>query len=245
MTLTQEQITTIQQIVNVFETGSPEGDYAQVTILKDGPGGRRQVTYGRSQTTEYGNLRELVDMYIGANGAFASQLRPFLPQIGNLATPLVGDVVFTDTLRNAGLQDPIMKSTQDIFFDNRYFQPAVDWADANGFTKALSLLVIYDSFIHSGRIHPFLRKRFSESPPARGGDEKAWIKAYTNARHDWLGGHSNRILRNTVYRTQCFLNEMERGNWDLDMLPIPANGTAIGGSLRGMVWRGGVLASDR
>ena len=45
-----------------------------------------------------------------------------------------------------------MRQTQDAFFDKVYFQPAKAWADAHGFTLPLSMLVIFDSFIHSGQI---------------------------------------------------------------------------------------------
>ena len=69
-----------------------------------------------------------------------------------------------------------MQRIQDDFFDKRYFQPAMQWADTNEFTLPLSALVIYDSFIHSGSILDFLRKRFPEVPPAKGGNEKTWIQ---------------------------------------------------------------------
>ena len=60
MALTEAQKRICEQIVNVFETGSPTGDYGNVTVMDDGPGDKPQVTYGRSQTTEYGNLKENV-----------------------------------------------------------------------------------------------------------------------------------------------------------------------------------------
>jgi len=59
-----------------------------------------------------------------------------------------------------------MRQVQDVFFDKRYFQPAMTWADSNGFALPLSALVIYDSFVHSASILGFLRKRFPEEPPA-------------------------------------------------------------------------------
>jgi hypothetical protein len=38
----------------VFETGSVQGDYSIIAIFPDGPSQIEQVTYWRSQTTEYG-----------------------------------------------------------------------------------------------------------------------------------------------------------------------------------------------
>jgi hypothetical protein len=52
----------------------------------------------------------------------------------------------------------------------------------------LSMLVVYDSFIHSGSVPMFLRKRFIERPPANGGDEKKWIGSYVEVRHQMYNG---------------------------------------------------------
>ena len=74
------------------------------------------------------------------------------------------------------------------------------------------MLVIYDSFIHSGSILPFLRQKFTENVPVNGGDEKKWIKQCVDTRHNWLENHSKLILRNTIYRTQCFKNQIKANN---------------------------------
>ena len=68
---------------------------------------------------------------------------------------------------------------------------------------------------------------FAESPPASGGNEKAWIKAYVDARYNWLASHSRPGVQKSVYRTQCFKNEILRNNWDLARVPIDANGTKV------------------
>ena len=64
MNLTKEQKSVIKRVINVFETGTADGDYGCISIYHDGPHNIRQITYGRSQTTEYGNLRALVDLYV-------------------------------------------------------------------------------------------------------------------------------------------------------------------------------------
>jgi hypothetical protein len=132
-----------------------------------------------------------------------------------------------------------MQHVQDAFFDERYFQPALRWAGNSGFVRALSVLVIYDSFIHSGGILGFLRARFPEVPPARGGSEQAWIGQYIAARHDWLSGHERADLRASSYRTRDLLREVQRGNWDLASLPILANGVPVDdGALAVLAGRG-------
>lgn len=223
--LTPGQRLVCERVINVYETGFPHGRYGAISIFEDGPNDIRQITYGRSQTTEYGNLRELVQMYVDAGGHFSDELRVFLPKIGR--TALVDDTRFKDLLRRSGNEDPVMRQTQDSFFDRRYFEPALRWASENGFTRALSVLVIYDSFIHSGSILPLLRSRFPELPPARGGREEVWISQYVGVRHRWLAAHSRPIVRQTIYRTRDLTREVERGNWDLARLPILANGVPV------------------
>jgi chitosanase len=225
MILNKNQKSVIERVINVFETGLPAGNYAAIAIFPDGPSKIRQITYGRSQTTEYGNLRELVQNYANANGMFSAALKPFAAKIG--LTPLTNDAAFKDLLRKAGQLDPVMKSTQDAFFEARYFRPAMKWADDQGFLLPLSMLIIYDSYIHSGSIRQEIRQMFQESPPSRGGDEKAWITAYVNARHNYLANNRNPVVRPTVYRTQCFKDQIQKKNWNLDMLPINSNGTDV------------------
>jgi chitosanase len=227
MDLTDKQRRTIEQVVNVFETGTPEGDYASISIYEDGPQNVRQITYGRSQTTEYSKLRDLILLYADSNGLFSEALKDYASRIGT--EPLTNDETFKDLLRRAGREDPVMRRAQDSFFDERYFQPAMAWATENGFSLPLSALVIYDSFIHSGAILDTLRERFVEPTPAAGGNEPAWITAYVKTRHEWLSHHFRPIVRKTGYRTRCFLHEIERGNWSLDLLPIRANDIPVSG----------------
>jgi chitosanase len=233
MILTPRQKSICERVLNAFETGTADGDYANISIFHDGPHGIRQVTYGRSQTTEYGKLQDLVARYASAGGRFSAELAPFVPLVGH--TPLVDHAQFKLLLRRAGGEDPIMMTVQDQFFDERYFAPALKWADDFGFQEALAMLVIYDSFVHSGGILAFLRSRFPEVPPASGGNERTWISQYVGVRHEWLAHHSNSELRPTVYRTKCFRFEIERGNWDLAQVPINANGTLVGPAADGQI----------
>ena len=225
MNLTSSQKLICERIINVFETGSIGGDYGDISIYPDGPNRIRQITYGRSQTTEYSHLRELVQMYVDASGKYSEDLRPYVPLIGR--TALVNNETFKGLLRRAGREDTIMAQTQDVFFDRAYFQPALNWANEHGFMQALSMAVIYDSFIHSGGVLDFLRSRFREQAPVNGGDEKVWISEYVQARNNWLATNSRQVLRPTVYRTQCLAHEIARGNWDLSQLPIIAHGVRV------------------
>ncbi len=215
------------QTLNVFETGSPEGDYSNVSIYKDGGGGAYyQITYGASQTTQDGNLDKLLYRYTDAaadDSAVAAMIQRYLPTKDNRS--LYKNDSFIAALKRAG-NEPLMQKLQDEFFDEVYFIPAYKWFKENGFALPLSMLVIYDSFIHSGGILSFLRKRFSEVPPAKGGDEKAWVKSYVDTRRAWLANHSNKVLRNTVYRMDTMQACIKAENWDLSS-PYKANGKTI------------------
>ncbi|CAD7797922.1 Chitosanase [Chryseobacterium aquaeductus] len=222
--ITNQQKTKILQVINVFETGSKDGKYDTLVIYADGKNGSRQITYGRSQTTEQGNLKALIQMYITRNGIFATQLKVFVNKIGQES--LVDNTAFKNLLRRSAREDIIMRTCQDDFFDILYYKPAFQFFQSNRFTTALSLLVIYDSFIHSGGIPSFLRERFAEKIPVNGGDEKKWITQYVNTRHLWLANHSRKILQKTIYRTECFKNQIANNNWDLSK-EIIANGIKI------------------
>jgi len=65
-----------------------------------------------------------------------------------------------------------MQSAQDPIFVAETWDPAQQWFDENGFTLPLSMLVIVDSLLQSGSMLWFLRQRFREVPPAKGGREK-------------------------------------------------------------------------
>lgn len=222
--------TKIQRVVNVFETGKADGNYAALVKYADhkDPVSKAmmvQITYGRSQTTEFGHLPALVRHYIDLNGIYAGKLQPYLGRLGRKPS-LAGDEVFCDTLKKAGKEDPVMAFCQDSLFESKYYQPAYQWFAANGFTQPLSLLVIYDSYIHSGGVLAFLRKRFPTAVPSQGGAEKSWIINYVDARHEWLRTHSSSLLQKTVYRTACFKEQIGAGNWGLQK-PLKANGITV------------------
>lgn len=225
MNLSSKQKSLITKVINVFETGKPAGNYGLIAIFNEGPDDIRQITYGRSQTTEYGNLARLVKDYVAVNGTFSHKLKPFVNKIG--VTPLTDDETFKGLLKKAGNEDAVMRTVQDKFFDQVYYKPAMKWATDKGFILPLSALVIYDSFIHSGSILSVIRNSFSEKVPSDGGNEIEWTTAYVKARHDWLANHPREAVRKTVYRTKCFIEEVARGNWPLTELPINANGTKV------------------
>ena len=224
-----EKKTKIQQILNAFETGSAVGNYGAISVFEDAAGNRHQYTIGRSQTTESGGLKKMLQKYIDNKGKYANEMKPFVDRIqphngnGSYTKTIYPDKKFEALIKKAA-SDPIMIQTQDEFFDEMYWVPAFKFFKDNGFTLPLSMLTIYDTAIHSGphltsprSMMSVLRKRFAEKTPAKGGDEKKWIEQYVNARHSWLANHSRRpILRKTIYRTQTIKNLIKSDNWQLN-----------------------------
>ncbi|HMG14609.1 MAG TPA: chitosanase, partial [Saprospiraceae bacterium] len=216
----------IEQVINAFESASIIGNYAKLTKEEDHLDSITkiksiQISYGRSQTTEYSTLKALVTDYIDKNGLYAKDLLPYLNRVGKKPS-LANDNLFCKTLINAGKKDPIMKICQDNLFEIKYYQPAFSWFSQNGFSFPLSMLVIYDSKIQSGSVIPALRIKFATVVPKSGGDEKEWITNYVNVRHEWLSTY----YKNTNYRTKCFKEQIKNNNWDLSQ-SINANGHII------------------
>lgn len=204
----------IQDVVSVFETSSTKPLYDILVCMHDGPGKCLQITYGKHQTTEFGNLKALIRMYCDSYGRYARDLRSYLAYIGDPLHPLAKNEPFKYLLKLAGT-DIVMHEVQDKFFDQYYWDPAMKFFQQQNFTLPLSMLVIYDSYIQSGGILDFLRKRFGEKTPINNGNEQRWISAYVNVRDKWLEDHTNPILPYTDYRTDCLQDAIQKNNWDL------------------------------
>jgi Glycosyl hydrolase family 46 len=213
----------IRRILSVAETDKPVWDPSAVYKYNDGPNRTPQWTLSVGFTEMGGNLRVVLDRYIELGGTLAVQFAPYLAVMGKKH---IADPEFKTLLQEAG-KEPAMAQAQTEIFDQKYLGPAFAWAKKYGFTKPLSFLVIADSFLHSGSMLDFLLNRFPEKKPAVGGDEDAWIKAYLRERREWLGTHSNSILRGTVYRADCYLREIKKDNWSLAASPVSMHGTDV------------------
>jgi chitosanase len=210
MKISKDILDKIFRLIYLFETGRIQPNYGAFTVMADGKGGTKQITFGKMQTTEQGNLQDLCERYVATDGKYASIIAKYLPLFGK--EPLWNKDEFTKALKISG-NDPAMRIAQDEFFYENYFLPAKMFFDNSGFELNLSMAVIFDSYIHSGSIPAFLRNRFRELTPAKGGNEKEWIKQYVVARREWLATHPNPLLPNTVYRMDTFLDCIKNDNW--------------------------------
>lgn len=213
--LTTTQARTAMAIINIFETGHVLGDYGQVTLLQGDPG---RLTYGRSQTTlGSGKLHELLQLYCANPGArFGPRLTPWLPAVAAAELSVDQDSQLHNLLR-ACADDPVMRETQDSFFDTNFWRPALRAATQERLaSSALAVAVVYDSFVHGswGRIRD--RTRQAVGPVAAVG-ERRWIAAYVEQRRQWLANHSLKILHRTVYRMEAFQRLIALGQWGLQL----------------------------
>ncbi|MEJ5348590.1 MAG: peptidoglycan-binding protein [Desulfosoma sp.] len=216
-----------QAIVNVFETGRPQGDYGKVTYHPMDPG---ELTYGRSQTTlASGNLYLLVRDYCSSfSSAFGPELSIYLDRLAKRDSSLNYDERLKGLLRDAG-QDPVMRECQDRFFDRIYWEPSLTSAKSMEISTALGVSVVYDSRVHGSwqRLRDLTTQQIGK--PSQVG-EKAWIQGYVRCRRDWLEHHSNTLLRKTVYRMESFGSLIDQNKWGLE-LPFMVRGVLIDASV--------------
>jgi chitosanase len=221
--LTPTQKQTAKAIVNIFETGSVLGDYGMVTLIEGDTG---HLTFGRSQTTlGSGNLHKLLLEYCNNSGArFESLLKPFLPRFAARDFSLDREPHLHNILR-ASADDPVMRETQDGFFDQVYWQPAERVSALSGINTPLGVAVVYDSIVH-GSIK-LIRDRTNQfSGTLKNLGERAWITAYVRTRRQWLGNHPRKDLRPTVYRMEAFQRLIDLNLWGLE-LPLVVRGQEI------------------
>ncbi|MGD9216576.1 MAG: peptidoglycan-binding protein [Desulfobacteraceae bacterium] len=221
--LTELQKKAAQAIVNIFETGKPQGEYGKVTLLPDDPG---HLTYGRSQTTlASGNLFLLIKAYTENDDAqFGNALLRYLIRLANRDTTLDHDRRLRRLLREAG-DDPVMQDVQDEFFDRVYWSPSRKIAEITGISTGLGSGVIYDSRIHGSwaRMRDRTIHRYGTVESI---GEKQWVVNYVAVRKDWLANHSIRILNKTIYRMEAFQSLIGQEKWGLE-LPFSVRGIRI------------------
>lgn len=219
--ISEQQKKVIDSVLSINETGKlpTPNAYSTVTILKDGAG----ISYGKHQSTDRsGSLDAIVMRYLDLNGALASKFDPFLPKLSanfttkvNPSSPPADVKALMNLLAEAG-KDPLMQQAQDQVFDEMYWVPSVQKGTAMKVVLPLTYLALYDTCIHSGpgRIDA-LRKLFPQTPPASGGQEKSWTKAFLIARHTWLKSNSNPLVQSSADRVTAILKIVSADNWEL------------------------------
>jgi chitosanase len=218
------QQTTARAIVNIFETGRILGKYAAIAVLKGDSG---HLSFGRSQAAlGSGVLYALLDAYCQKPTATCAEaLRIYLPRLKNRDFTLDADKDFRGILTKAATEDPVMRLTQDQFFDSRYLAPACRVADTLGIVEPLGVTVIYDSFIQGG--WALLKPRIG---PVTTRGSQDWLKRYIDLRKDWLSTLKP-PLPSTVYRMETFASLFKLEKWNLELPMVVHNVTLTAASL--------------
>jgi hypothetical protein len=133
-------------------------------------------------------------------------------------------------LRKLGKDELMQRAQHEIAFE-KYLKPALDACEGSDFVLPLSLCVIYDSMNHGSFAK--IRDRVKIEPPGNGSMkpiefEKLWITRYVMSRDRWL--ESIPRLAPTDYRTDFFIDEIRRGNWQLE-LPLHVHGVKLTASM--------------
>lgn len=209
------QARTAKAIINIFETGTVLGRYGQVTVIAHDQG---HLTFGRTQSSlGSGNLGRMIAAYCDNHGArFAARLSTYLPKLNDRDVMLDTDFQLHNLLR-ASADDPIMRDTQDRFFDQGFWQPALNAAAAMGIRTPLGVATVYDSFVHGSW------ETMRDLTIERNGDvaklgEQAWIGAYLATRRNWMATHTRPDIRLTVYRMDALATLAQHQQWSL---PLP------------------------
>lgn len=204
----------IREVLTIAEQGTKTIPYSKVEVMADGPHGKNQITLSIGFTEFGGNLKRVVQRYCDKGGILIGRFAAYLPVIG--VSALAGDSAFKQLLRDAG-KEQVMQQVQEDSFEEFYLSPAFRFCKTNSLSLPLSYLVVCDSYLHSGSVPDFLRNRFPATLPAKTLEgEKQWIREYTNVRHDWLANHSNKLLRNTIYRTSYYKTVIKDEDWQLE-----------------------------
>ncbi len=223
MALSEQQVRTAQAIVQIFETGRPQGHYGAVTLIAGDTG---HLTYGKAQTTlASGNLYLLIKSYTDAPDArYGVRLAPYLLRLERKDVSLDQNEKLKEALKLAG-DDPVMQQTQDRFFDEVYWAPAITSADYIGAKTALGTAIIYDSRIH-GAWHHVRDDLIAKIGSLKDLGEKDWFAKYVDHRRKWLATHANPALHPTVYRMDAFKRLIAEDRWSL-ALPFDVRGQRL------------------
>ena len=170
-------------------------------------------------------MARLLQQYCANHGArFAARLSPYLPRFFAIDQTLDNNHKLHNVLR-ASADDLVMRDTQDAFFDQTYWSPAIEAAGKLGLASPLAVVVVYDSFVQGSWLTMRDRTTQSAGAPSVIG-ENAWISAYISIRRSWLENNALSDLHPTVYRMDAFKRLIDQGFWGLG-LPLVVRGKEI------------------
>ncbi|MER7282554.1 chitosanase [Dactylosporangium sp. NPDC000244] len=155
--------------------------YGYIEDIHDGRGYTGGIVGFCSGT---GDMRAVVQRYTEAvPGNRLAKYLPALKRLNGSAAHTGLDPTFTADWK-AAAADPAFRAAQDAERDRMYFNPALSQAKQDGL-RVLGQFIYYDAIVmHGANGLAKLRRSAAAkaAPPARGGDEAAYLEAFLNAR---------------------------------------------------------------
>jgi chitosanase len=155
--------------------------YSYIEDIHDGRGYTAGIVGFCSGT---GDMRAVIERYTTAvPGNKLSAYLPALKRLNGSAAHTGLDPNFTADWK-AAAADPAFRAAQDAERDRMYFNPALSQAKQDGLS-ILGQFMYYDAIVmHGANGLAKLRRTAAgtAAPPARGGDEAAYLEAFLNAR---------------------------------------------------------------
>ncbi|MFO1464294.1 MAG: chitosanase [bacterium] len=203
------------QLVSSAENSSLnwKAQYAYIEDIKDGRGYTGGIIGFCSGT---GDMLEVIQYYtqLEPNNGLAKYI-PALGRLNGSSSHAGLDPGFVDDWK-AAAKDPLFQQAQDYERDKVYFDPSVQQAKADGL-RALGQFIYYDAIVMHGSsgFEAIRAKAMAQArPPAQGGDETQYLKAFLQARKAAMlteAAHDNTDRVDTMQLV--FLNA---GNFDLN-----------------------------
>ncbi len=224
--LTPAQHKVADELVSLFENGTPEIQYCYIEALGDGRG----YTAGRAGfTTATADLLDVVMRY--TDTVPDNPLAPYLPRLRELADQqsdsLEGLDGFTDAWAEA-CKDPQLVAVQDEVVDDTYYKPAATRARGVGLRQPLSVAAIYDAEIqHGGGDDPDgtpamvkeTTKKAKGTPRKGTASESKWLRTFLKVRRKHLSHAFDPDTRaawaESVTRVDVFDYLVKRRQWKL------------------------------
>ena len=156
-----------------------KAQYKYIQDIHDGRGYTAGIIGFCSGT---GDMLDLVERYTSDKpGNVLAKYLPALRKVNGSPSHKGLDPNFPKDWRTAA-KDPVFQKAQDSERDRVYFNPSVKQAKGDGL-RALGQFICYDAMVMHGGIGGMRAAAMRKAKtPAQGGDEKAYLNAFLNAR---------------------------------------------------------------
>ena len=231
----QDEAQAADYITGIYEGGKP--DYCALADSPTDPGG---LSYGKHQASETsGNLKDMLDRYSNSTDPapdpaikadLDKQLNDNFSDDGKSYTGSAAQRAKLKQVLKKACKDPAMQKTQDQFFKEQFYDPAVAKAAQYGVTTPLGKAIYYDMQIQGpGLVDGFSTralKKWSQAngvdPPAtacrpqdpNGPDEREFLLMVDAERRAKMQA-STTDYHNTTYRPDGFDRLLDANNMDL------------------------------